>query len=134
MLTWVMLWIDILGFWVVKSQSGADWERYSSLSVLDISVINISPQGYDSTTRKSTSEGATFWHRCASNHSLELGDWRHPDVPDFTPLARRSTFRWMTRPALPTPIVDNAPFQDLAIDVESTRQSASLLAPHYSHL
>lgn len=57
-----------------------------------------------------------------------------PDVPDFTPLARRSMFRRMTRPALPTPIVDNAPFQDLSVDVESTRLSASLLAPRYSHL
>ncbi len=57
-----------------------------------------------------------------------------PDVPDFTPLAGRSMFKRMTRPALPTPIVDNAPFQDLPVDVESTRRSASLLAPRYSHL
>jgi len=81
-------YIGILGGEKSVKRFGPDWERYSSLSFFDISVINISLQRYDSTTRKSTSEEATCWHRCTSNHSLELGDWRHPRCPGLHPTCR----------------------------------------------
>ena len=83
-------YVGILGGEKLVKCLGPDWERYLSLSLFDISVINVSLQGYDSTTRKSTSEEATFWHYCASNNSLIIadlksGDRRHPRCPRLHP-------------------------------------------------
>jgi len=52
------------------------------------------------------------------------------DVPDFTPL-RKS----LSRPVLPFPVVENAPFESLAsADESQIRVPPTLLAPRYSHL
>ena len=53
------------------------------------------------------------------------------EVPDFTPLGRRAPPPRKSRPSLPRPVTENAPFSTLA-----RRKSipATLLAPRYSHL
>ncbi|RXW11804.1 hypothetical protein EST38_g14051 [Candolleomyces aberdarensis] len=53
------------------------------------------------------------------------------EVPDFTPLGRRAPPPRKSRPSLPQPVTENAPFSTLA-----RRKSipATLLAPRYSHL
>ncbi|KAJ2915127.1 hypothetical protein MD484_g5287, partial [Candolleomyces efflorescens] len=53
------------------------------------------------------------------------------EVPDFTPLGRRAPPPRKSRPSLPRPVTENAPFSTLA-----PRKSipATLLAPRYSHL
>lgn len=57
------------------------------------------------------------------------------EVPDFTPLGRRAPPPRTLRPAFPSPVVEDAPFANVAQEKERKRKApASLLAPRYSHL
>ncbi|KAF8882194.1 hypothetical protein CPB84DRAFT_1838218 [Gymnopilus junonius] len=59
------------------------------------------------------------------------------EVPDFTPLGRRSGPPRRSRPALPQPLGQDAPFANLPVEVNgsaSRRVPPTLLAPRYSHL
>jgi len=72
------------------------------------------------------------------------GKMRAPrvEVPDFTPLVGRRAMPHprKSRPVLPSPIVHDAPFSNLPVNVEKERMSTTkrlpptLLAPRYSHL
>ena len=71
-------YISILGGEELVKRFGPGWERYCARSI-DISILNNSLQRRNSTTRKSTSEEAAFWH-CRSPHyafivaDFELGN------------------------------------------------------------
>ena len=64
------------------------------------------------------------------------------EVPDFTPLVGRRAMPHprKSRPVLPPPVIQDAPFSNLPVDVEKERMSTTrrlpptLLAPRYSHL
>lgn len=64
------------------------------------------------------------------------------EVPDFTPLIGRRAMPHPRKswPVLPPPVVHDAPFSNLPVDVEKERMSTTkrlppaLLAPRYSHL
>jgi len=64
------------------------------------------------------------------------------EVPDFTPLIGRRAMPHprKSRPVLPPPVVHDAPFSNLPVDLEKERMSTTkrlpptLLAPRYSHL
>jgi len=64
------------------------------------------------------------------------------EVPDFTPLFGRRAMPHprKSKPALPPPVVHDAPFSNLPVDLEKERMSTTkrlpptLLAPRYSHL
>ena len=67
-------YIGILGGGDLVKRFGPGWERYCA-RFIDISIINISLQACNSTTRKSTSEEATFWHCCSPYYSFVVADF-----------------------------------------------------------
>jgi hypothetical protein len=66
-------YVGILGGEELVKRFGPGWERYCA-RFIDISIINISLQRCNSTTRKSTSEEATFWHCRSPYYSFVVAD------------------------------------------------------------
>jgi len=97
---------------------------------------------HPTTPRSSIGVSPPFFPRSVTTPDYALGGARRVpfmEVPDFTPLGRRVPPLQLrkTRPILPSPVTQDAPFSNLPPETQSAQKKkvpASLLAPRYSHL
>ncbi|PFH50497.1 hypothetical protein AMATHDRAFT_47821 [Amanita thiersii Skay4041] len=122
----VLRYIDFLGGEDAARRLGPDWDR---------EVIMQRAKALRKKQRSGKVAPPTIPQTPTSSKFGFFGSSPDMEVPDFTPLKERLAFRRRTRPILPPPNAEGAPFQNLLGDSgESKKLPASLMAPRYAHL